>query len=273
VIATLNLPAELAGHDFTGRVVLVTGNERGIGAEITRHFHALGAAVAITWFPANGPAAAEALAAELEARGPGRTFLTPLDVRSIESIGACVAGTNERFGGLDILVNNAGVNKPQPSLEVTEAAWDDILDTGLKGAFFMSQAAARVMVARGGSSPESARYVIVNMSSQQGLVGLPRRAAYGSAKAGLVNLTRVLAIEWAQHGIRVNAVAPTVIRTDLTRALLETPEFQAEVRGGSPMGVVGEPADVANAVVFLASREARIITGHTLAVDGGWTAW
>lgn len=169
-----------------------------------------------------------------------------------------------RLGGLDILVNNAGVNIPQPALEVTEEAWDTVLDTNLKGAFFTAQAAATLMRERGGR--------IVNVASQNGVVAYPRRAAYCSAKAGMVNLTRLLAIEWAPHRILVNAVAPTFIETELTQVTLADPELRADILSRIPLGHLGVPDDVAAAVVFLASDEARMITGHTLLVDGGWTA-
>jgi 2-deoxy-D-gluconate 3-dehydrogenase len=159
----------------------------------------------------------------------------------------------------------AGINIPREALEVAEDDWDRVLDVNLKGLFFLSQRVARQMIGGGGGK-------IVNMASQNGLVGYYRRAAYCSSKAGVVNLTRVLALEWARHKINVNAVAPTFILTPLTQSTFDDPLLREDLLRRIPLGRVGQPEDVVGAVVFLASPAADLITGHTLLVDGGWTA-
>jgi 2-deoxy-D-gluconate 3-dehydrogenase len=171
----------------------------------------------------------------------------------------------DRFGRIDILVNNAGINISKPALEVTEQDWDRVLDVNLKGVFFCSQAVARGMIQQKSGK-------IVNVASQNGVIGYYNRAAYCSSKAGVVNLTRVLAIEWASRSINVNAVGPTFVRTPLTEKLFQEESFKREVLSRIPLGRLGKPEDVAGAVVFLSSPAADLITGHTLLVDGGWTA-
>jgi 2-deoxy-D-gluconate 3-dehydrogenase len=201
--------------------------------------------------------------AETTARDQGFVAVAQ-DVRDVASTRAAVDRAAELLGGLDVLVNNAGVNVPLKAIDVTEESWDAVLDTDLKGVFFTSQAAERHMRSGGGR--------IVNIASQNGVVAYPRRAAYCSAKAGVVNLTRLLALEWAPFGIRVNAVAPTFIETELTALTLSDPTLRGDVLSRIPLGHLGTPDDVAAAVVFLASDEARMVTGHTLLVDGGWVA-
>jgi NAD(P)-dependent dehydrogenase (short-subunit alcohol dehydrogenase family) len=240
-----------------GKRAFVTGASRGLGQAIASALAERGARVAVGELPER-LVDAEAVAQRLGG------VAVPVDVRQVASVRAAVDQAAGRLGGLDILVNNAGVNVPQPALEVTEEAWDTVLDTNLKGAFFTAQAAATRMRERGGR--------IVNIASQNGVVAYPRRAAYCSAKAGMVNLTRLLAIEWAPHRILVNAVAPTFIETELTEVTLADPALRADILSRIPLGHLGVPDDVAAAVVFLASDEARMITGHTLLVDGGWTA-
>jgi 2-deoxy-D-gluconate 3-dehydrogenase len=170
------------------------------------------------------------------------------------------------LGRIDVLVNNAGLNVPRLAVDVTEEDWDRVLDVDLKGVFFTTQAVAKKsMIPRGGGK-------IVNIASIMGVVGYSYRAAYCSAKAGLVNLTRVLAFEWARHGITANAVAPTFVETPLTRPMFEDAAFKEDVLRRIPLGRLGTPEDIAGAVVYLASPAADLVTGHTLLVDGGWTA-
>jgi NAD(P)-dependent dehydrogenase (short-subunit alcohol dehydrogenase family) len=241
-----------------GKVALVTGASRGLGAGISDALKQAGATVVGTsreW------GSAEQVA--------GRLGSVPvaMDVSNVASVRAGVDRVASEYGRLDILVNNAGLNVPQGVLDVDEASWDAVLDTNLKGTFFCAQAAARHMVDRG----EGGR--IINVASQAGVVGIEERSAYGASKAGVVLLTKVLAIELAQHAITVNSVAPTFIATELTRTTLENPAWRERVLSRIPLGRVGEPEDVAAATVYLASPAAALVTGHTLMVDGGWTAW
>jgi NAD(P)-dependent dehydrogenase (short-subunit alcohol dehydrogenase family) len=240
-----------------GKRALVTGAGRGLGKSIAEGLAAHGAQVAVTELT-------DRLAdAEAVARAIGGLAL-PLDVREVAASRDAIARVTAAWDGLDILVNNAGMNIRQPAFEVTEDAWDSVLDTDLKGAFFAAQAAGRAMRERGGA--------IVNVASQNGLIAYYERAAYCSAKAGLINLTRLLAIEWAPHQIRVNAIAPTFVETELTAQMLADETKRADVLSRIPLGRLATADDVAGAVVFLASDEAAMVTGHTLVVDGGWTA-
>lgn len=257
---------------LSGRVALVTGGSQGIGAAIATGMARAGATVAFTMRPEDGDAPARTLA-ELEGiSGRGGALAVELDLRRLPAIEGAVGKVADAFGRIDLLVNNAGTNVQQHALDVDEATWDLILDTNLKGLFFMSQAVARRM-ARQDRAPGSHPFAITSIASQMGLVGYARRAAYCSSKAAVVNLTRALAVEWAALGIRVNAVAPTFVHTPLADAMLADETFRREVESRSPMGRIGDPAEVAGAVVYLSSPAAGLVTGHTLAVDGGWTAW
>jgi 2-deoxy-D-gluconate 3-dehydrogenase len=170
------------------------------------------------------------------------------------------------WGRVDILVNNAGTNRPKPALEVTEEDWDAIYDLNLKGLFFLTQTLVKPMIAR--------KYGrIINIASTMGLVGGPLRTAYSGSKGGVVMLTKGLAVEWAPYNVTVNAVAPAFTRTPLANVLLQRKEFYQDVVSRIPMGRVGEVDDVVGAILFLASDAASWLTGQTIAVDGGWTAW
>lgn len=246
-----------------GKNALVTGAGSGLGEAIAIALAESGAHVAVTELP-DKIATLDPVCARIE--GLGRTA-EPLALRlpDIDSIDQAVAGAVAALGRIDILVNNAGVNIPQAALEVTEADWDRVIDTNLKGAFFMAQRVAREMVANGGGR-------MVNIASQNGVVGYYKRAAYCASKAGLVNLTRVLALEWAEHKINVNAVGPTFVVTPLTQSTFDDPVMRADLESRIPLGRVAQPEDVVGAVVFLASAASAMVTGHTLLVDGGWTA-
>jgi len=246
-----------------GSTALVTGGGTGLGRAIAIALAAHGADVAVTELPGKTELA-DGTAEEIRALGR-RAAAINLDVTDLGSVGALVPAVLDQLGRLDILVNNAGLNIQRHALEVSEEDWDRVLDVNLKGLFFCSQAVGRHMVGNGGGR-------IVNIASQMGLVGYWRRAAYCSSKAGVVNLTRVLAIEWAQHRITVNAIAPTFVLTPLTEPMFEDAAFKADVISRIPLGRLAEPDDVANAAVYLASPAAKMITGQTLAVDGGWTA-
>ena len=241
-----------------GKVALVTGASRGLGAGIADGLREAGATVVGT--------SRDAESAARVAKRLG-TPTVVMDVADVSSVREGVDGAVSELGRLDILVNNAGVNVPQGLFEVDEASWDAVIDTNLKGTFFASQAAARHMV----SGEDGGR--IVNITSQAGVVGIEERAAYGASKGGANILTKVLALELAQHGITVNSVAPTFVATELTRATLENPEWRERILSRIPLGRVGEVEDVVGAAVYLASPAAKMVTGHTLLVDGGWTAW
>jgi len=206
----------------------------------------------------------EAVVEEIRAAG-GEAGPVEMDLRRRESIGRAVSETIERFGQLDILVNNAGLGTNHDALDATEEEWDELFDVNVRGLFFACQAAGRHMVERGYGR-------IVNMSSQAGLVGIARHAAYSASKGAVNMLTRVLAVEWSPHGVTVNCVAPTFVRTPGTAERLDRPEFLADVVSRIPAGRVATTADVAGAVIYLASPAAAMVTGTVLVVDGGWTA-
>ena len=254
-----------SGQD--GSVALVTGTGSGLGQATAYALAGAGARLVITELP-DRLDRAEATASAIRQQYGGEATVVPLDVTDLESVAACAdAAAGAYTGRIDVLVNNAGLNVPQMAFDVTEEAWDKVLDVNLKGLFFMAQAAGRRMrdqQPQGGS--------IVNIASQMGLVGYVQRAAYCSSKAGVVNLTRVLAFEWAEFNIRVNSVCPTFVETPLTRPMFDDPEFKADVYRRIPLGRLATPEDVAHAVVYLAGPGASMVTGHALVVDGGWTA-
>ena len=245
-----------------GQVALVTGAARGLGRAISLALADAGADVALGL---RVPGTADAVVAEIESMGR-RAIAVPMDVRDLAQIGPAVDAVVARLGRLDILVNSAGLAPGNPAENVTEADFDLTIDVNVKGLFFASQAAGRVMIRQGGGR-------IVNLSSQAGFVALPTEAIYCASKAAVSHLTKCLAVEWGQHGITVNAVAPTFIRTDGTASALADPAFEADVRERiAGLHRIGEPMDVAGAVVFLASPAASLITGATVMIDGGWTA-
>lgn len=246
-----------------GKVALVTGAGSGIGQTLAVCLAEAGADCVVTELPDKMDRLADTCAA-IQAAGHKALPLS-LNLRDLSTIDPMVAEAAAKLGRIDILVNNAGVNIPRPALELTEEDWDGVLDVNLKGLFFLSQRVAKEMVKQGGGK-------IVNIASQNGVVGYYNRAAYCSSKAGVVNLTRVLAIEWAEHKINVNAVGPTFILTPLTQSTFDDPVLREDLLKRIPIGRVGQPEDVAGAVVFLASAAADLVTGHTLLVDGGWTA-
>lgn len=248
--------------DLTGQVSLVTGAARGLGRAISLALAQAGSDVAIglrDWRADSG------LAAEI--RGLGRKVVPlQMNMTRMEEIQEAVEETVRQFGKIDILVNNAGVAPGNPAEEVREEDFDRTLAINLKGTFFASQAAGRVMIRQQGGC-------IVNISSQAGFAALPTESVYCMTKAGIAHLTKCLAVEWGRFNIRVNAVAPTFIRTPGTQAALADAAFHADVvERIAALHRIGEPMEVAGAVVFLASPAASLITGHTLLIDGGWTA-
>jgi 3-oxoacyl-[acyl-carrier protein] reductase len=246
--------------DFTGKVALVTGGSRGIGAELVRSFWKRGAnCVLHYWDDPDGANAkdAEALAAELSG-GPA-VLKVAADVRDAAQMEKLAADVKAAFGGIDILVNNAGILKDRTIKKMTPDEWHAVIQTNLTGVFHGCKYGADVM--RDGGR-------IVNIASVAGLVGFPGQANYAAAKAGVIGMTRVLAKELAKRGITVNAVAPGVVGTQMMADI--RPEMRAEYVKQIPLGRFATTADIANAVLFLASAASGYITGQVLPVTGGW---
>lgn len=239
-----------------GKKALVTGAARGLGKAIADGLAECGATVYGT---SRDPESARLITE----RYGTRAF--PLDISQPEQLHQFTEELMAESGGIDLLVNNAGVNVPKPALELTVKDWDTVFDTNLKGSFFLTTSLARHWTENG--TPAA----VVNVASQAGIVGIEERAAYGTSKAGLIHLTKILALEWASAGIRVNAVAPTFVRTELTASTLSRPDWAGELLSRIPMGRFGEPEDIAGGVAFLLSDAAALITGHTLTIDGGYT--
>jgi len=248
--------------DLAGQVVLVTGAARGLGRACALACAKAGADIALGLRDAKA-ATGKQLALEIEGLGR-RALPLQMDVAKLDEIEWAIAAAESHFGKVDVLVNNAGIGPENLAENVNEADFDATLAVNLKGTFFTAQAAGRRMIKR-----KSGR--IINMSSQAGSVALKGEAIYCMSKAGIDHLTRCLAYEWAPHNVTVNAVAPTFIWTDGTRPSLENPDFYKETLGRIPLGRIGQPMDVAGAVVFLASPASSLITGVSLRVDGGWS--
>lgn len=253
---------QLPRLDLAGEVALVTGAARGLGRAISLALAQAGADVALGL---RDIATAGDLVRQIEALGR-RALPLQMDMTSLDQVTAAVQGAAAHFGHLDILVNNAGVAPENLAENVREQDFDLTLAVNLKGTFFASQAAGRIMI-------RQRRGCIINMSSQAGFAALPAESVYCMTKAAIAQLTKCLAVEWGKYNIRVNAVAPTFIHTPGTDAALADPAFRADVvERIAALHRIGEPMEVAGAVVFLASPAASLITGHTLLIDGGWTA-
>jgi 3-oxoacyl-[acyl-carrier protein] reductase len=241
-------------RELEGRVALVTGGSRGIGLAISELLAEAGARVAVV--ARNGERAAEA-AASLPGSGHAGYAC---DVADGTAVSATVEAVEADLGGVDILVNNAGITRDNILLRMKDEEWNEVIDTNLRGAFFMTRAVYRGMMKRRDGA-------IINVSSVVGLMGNPGQANYAASKAGLLGFTRSVARELASRGVRCNAIAPGYIRTDMTADLTE--EQTQALLSGIPMQRLGDPADIAGVVRFLAGPSARYITGQVLTVDGG----
>jgi 3-oxoacyl-[acyl-carrier protein] reductase len=245
--------------DFSGKVCVVTGAANGIGAACARLFAASGAKVALWDID---EAAAQALADDLAHDSAG-VLARRCDVSHRAEVEAATGATIAAFGRIDVLINNAGIFRAADFLDITEEDWDAVLGVNLKGAFLVGQRIAREMARTGGGA-------IVNMSSVNGVMAIPTIASYNASKGGINQLTRAMALALADHGIRVNAVAPGTIATELARqAVLGSAEASARIMGRTPLRRLGEPAEVAAVCAFLASDAASYMTGEIVAVDGG----
>lgn len=247
---------------LTHQTALVTGAARGLGRDIALALAHAGADVALGLRDIHSGAG---LAAEIAAMGR-RAVPLQMDMTDLDQVRRGVADAAAALGRLDILVNNAGIAPGNLAENVTIEDYDLTMAVNVKGTFFASQAAARIMMAQ--------KYGrIINLSSQAGFVALPEESVYCVTKAAISHMTRCLAVEWGKYGITVNAVGPTFIRTPGTEHCLSDPAFRAEVEERiAALHRIGEPAEVSGAVVFLASAAASLITGQTLMIDGGWTA-
>ena len=245
--------------DLSGRVALVTGGSRGIGAAIAVDLARAGAAVAVNYH--RNAAAAEEVRARIEEAG-GRAAIVGADVGSVPEIRRMFDEVEAALGPVDVLVNNAGIEIRASSLEVTEAEYDRMLDTNLKGAFFCAQRAIAGMKERGWGR-------VINVSSVHERSPTGYSAPYSMSKGGMLMMTRELAFELSRFGVTINNVAPGAVRTDINREVLADPAYEAKVVAKTPARIIGEPEDVSRAVVFLAAEEARFITGASFFVDGG----
>ncbi|MDA1002756.1 MAG: glucose 1-dehydrogenase [Chloroflexi bacterium] len=249
--------------DLSGRVALVTGASRGLGRRAALALASAGADVVVT-----ARSEPEIRAARDAIRAMGRrSELIVADIGREAECEALVATTIERLGRIDVLVNDAGINIRKPALELSLEEFEAVVHTNLGGYFLCARAAGRAMVAQGSGS-------IINVSSIFSMVGLAGQTAYASSKGAIAMMTRVLALEWANAGVRVNAIAPSYFETELTRPIFDDPDRREFITSRSPMGRWGQPHELDGAMIFLASAAASgFITGHTLLVDGGWTAW
>jgi NAD(P)-dependent dehydrogenase (short-subunit alcohol dehydrogenase family) len=248
-----------------GKVAVITGGASGIGAAAGRLFARHGGNVVLADLNED---AAKKVAAECAALGVV-TLGVKMDVTDEPSVEAAIAVTVQKFGRVDIVVNSAGISLRHPAMEMPVEVWDKVLAVNVKGTFLPSRVAARHMKATGGGA-------IVNLASIMsfsgfGLGGFPN-PAYQASKGAVLNLTRALAVEWAPLKIRVNAVAPTYVRTPLIDAITSRPDTMELIKTVTPLGRIAEPEEVAEAILFLASPAASMTTGHTLAVDGGFLA-
>ena len=246
--------------DLNGKVAIVTGANTGLGQGMAVALAEAGADVALVG------RSAPAETVELVKKAGRKAHVIMADLGSLEPIDKIVSETKEALGGVDILVNNAGIIKRNDSIDFTEEDWDAVMDINLKTLFFLSQKVAREMIAAGKGGK------IINIASMLSYQGGIRVPSYTASKSGVMGLTRILANEWAAHGINVNAIAPGYFATNNTAALQADEKRNAEILGRIPAGRWGEPSDLGGAIVFLSSSASNYVQGITLPVDGGWLA-
>jgi len=247
---------------FQDKGVVVTGAGGGIGREVCLHFAREGATVAATDVDI---AMAERVVEEI-AKSGGKAHAFALDVTDPDAVTACIDAAASALGRLDVIVNNAGIREISPVLELSYEEWNRVVAVNLTGVFLCAQAFARHVVAAGHDG------AIVNLASTLGVQAAPNRAAYTATKHAVVGLTKEMAMEFGEKGIRVTAVGPGVIRTPLTERYFQDADYAEHIRGIHALNRWGEPAEIAKAILFLASDDASFCTGTTLIVDGGWTA-
>jgi len=248
--------------DLSGRIAIVTGGGTGIGKGVAAGLSYAGAKLILCGRRRD---ICETASREIQQKTGADAWAFPCDVTDQTQIEDFVKMIAERFGHIDILVNNAGVVSDYHVFDLTEAEWDRVLDINLKGCFLFSRSVAKVMA-------ETRKGVIINIGSQLGDVAKPNRAHYVASKAGIKMLTKALAVDLAPYGIRVNAVAPGPVETDMTVSVLSDSAMKSKILEHIPLGRIGQPHDIAGAVVFLASEAAAFITGLTVYVDGGYLA-
>lgn len=245
-----------------GKTALVTGASKGIGKEIALLLANNGANVGLV---ARNEEELQAVAKEVEAIG-GKALSIPFDLTKTKEIPSMIKTIHDKFGSIDILINNAGTNVPKPMNEITEDDWDKVMDVNLKSVFFTTQAVGEYM-------KEQQSGKVINVSSQLAFVGHNNRSVYSSSKGGITQLTKSLAIEWAPYNINVNAIAPTFVETSMTKEVFKDEKLKEEVLSKIPLGRIAKPKDLYGAFIYLSSNAADMVTGHTILVDGGWTAW
>jgi len=245
------------------KVAIITGASKGIGKGIALRFAKEGASVVLA---SRTLSVLEEGVREIKALG-GEAAAISVDVRNVESINDLVKKAVDRYGRLDLLVNNAGITMGGPSEDLSPDDWRAALETDLFSVFYASQAAARVMIPQGGGN-------IINISSVNGILAAPRRAAYCASKAAVNELTKVLAIEWADRKIRVNAIAPGYVRTELVEDVINKGAISLDaILRRTPQGRIGEVEDIAGLAVYMASEESAYMTGSIVNIDGGWLAY
>jgi gluconate 5-dehydrogenase len=247
--------------DLTGRTALVTGSSQGIGLALARGLAAAGATVVLNGRDETKLAAA---AAGLRAEG-ARIATAAFDVTDGAACARAIARVEAEVAPIDVLVNNAGIHRRAPLAEMTEAQWREVIDTNLTSAFLVARALAPRMIERQAGK-------IINICSLMSDVGRPTTGNYAAAKGGLKMLTRAMAVEWAKHNLQINAIGPGYIVTELTKGLVENPEFDKWIRGRTPAGRWGRPDELVGAAVFLAARASDFVNGQIIYVDGGLLA-